>query len=135
MKPPLGARYPLIARMPDGVEVADGSRQTAQMNSHPPGMSVLREVRGSLRSKTTGIGVALPHDGRNLIMGIYIAGLDRIVTKLQFTWELSRCGLITKVSFPREPDGYLSGYGMIEYENPDMAVEAIFGLQGWIAGN
>ena len=98
-------------------------------------MVALRECVGSVRSRTSGIGAALPHDGNRLISGIYVSGLDRNVTELQFIQEFARFGDITKVSVPRDSYGNLSGYGMLEYGHPNSAAAAIYGVQGWEVGN
>ena len=70
-----------------------------------------------------------------MISGIYVAGLDRNVTELQFIQEFARFGDITKVSFPCDSDGNQSGYGMLEYGHPNMAAAAIYGLHGWEVRN
>ena len=127
--------YPAIARVPAGAEIADGSRAPAQLLAYPSGMAAFRECVGPARSRTSGIGAELPRDGNHLISGIYVAGLDRHVTELQYIQEFARFGDITKVSFPRDSDGNLSGYGMLEYGHPNMAAAAIYGLHGWEVEN
>ena len=124
-----------VAYLAAGNVNADGSSLAPQMDGTPPGTAALREMPGSIRSNTSGIGACLPWDGRHIISGIYVTGLDRDVGESTCLKEFARFGEITKLSCPRGNNGKLLGCAMIEYRAPGVAASAVYGLHGWHIGN
>ena len=60
---------------------------------------MLIEYPGSIRSPATGLGVALPRNCKHYIDALYIVGIDRYITELEFLKMAPQFGELVAVNY------------------------------------